>query len=236
MIRVLIADDQQLVRDGTRLILESEFDIRVVGEAASGNEAVTLAQELAPDVVLMDIRMPDGDGISATRLIASREGPAPAVVVLTLFGEDQYLFGALEAGAVGFLLKDADADQMLTAVRLAAETGAGIVSPELIRRVLAEFRRRKARRGREQPDHGVALTDDEIAAEAIDLARLTPREVEVIRAVGAGMVNSEIALLLQVEVGSVKNYLNRVLKKLRAFDVHNRAQIVAWAMRNQLTR
>lgn len=216
MIRVLIADDQLVVRSGFRLFLRDEEDIEVVGEASSGVEAVRKARELDADVVLMDIRMPGGDGITATRKLAGPDVADPiAVIIVTTFDLDEYIFGALESGAAGFLLKDADPTALAWAVRAAAR-GDGMVSPSVTRRVIAEFARRQ------QPRASHTLPSPTL---------LTSRELEIVQALTRGMSNQEIADELHLEVGTVKTHLNRITTKL---GLRDRVQTVIWAFQQNL--
>ena len=207
-IRVLIADDQELVSTGFRMILSAHEDIEVVGEAADGAAAVELALRLRPDVVLMDIRMPRMDGIEATRRILAdpRAGDA-RVVVLTTFDADEYVYEALAAGASGFLLKDGPADELLRAVRVVA-AGESLLSPAVTTRVIERF----ARRGGLRP--------------APALEELTPRELEVLRLLARGLSNAEIAERLVIGDATVKTHVARVLLKL---DVRDRVQAVVAA-------
>jgi DNA-binding NarL/FixJ family response regulator len=207
MIRVLIADDQALVRTGFRVILDAEPDLQVVGEAADGREAVDLVQQKRPDVVLMDIRMPNLDGIEATRHLTALPR-APRVLMLTTFDLDQYVYEALRAGASGFLLKDAGADELLHGVRVVA-AGEALLSPSITRRLIADYARRPP--ASEQP-----------AA----LAELTPRELEVLRLLARGLSNGEIARELVLGEATVKTHVARVFQKL---DLHDRAQAVVLA-------
>lgn len=209
MIRVLIADDQASVRRALRAYLETQDDIQVTDEASSGPEAVALARTHRPDVVLMDVRMPGGDGISATASLAGVTVAEPIpVVVITTFDLDEYLFGALENGAAGFLLKDAPPTHIIDAVRAAA-TGEGLVSPAVTRRVISEFARRRTPT---QP--GSAVLD------------LTSRERDVLAALTQGYSNAEIAEELFIEVGTVKTHVSSIILKL---GVRDRVQAIVWA-------
>ncbi|GGP02600.1 response regulator transcription factor [Nonomuraea glycinis] len=190
-IRVLVADDHAAVRAGIVMILDGVDDIEVVGEAADGVEAVALAGETRPDVVLMDVRMPRMDGISATRELAG----VADVLILTTFDIDEYVFGALRAGAAGFLLKNTDADSLIDAVRLVAK-GDGLISPGVTRRLISAFAEQAPRR------------------EQADTTVLTPREREVLACVGRGMSNAEIARELDMAEATTKTHVSRVLNKL----------------------
>ena len=212
-IRVLIADDERLVRAGFRMILKAEPDIEVVGEAADGIEAVSLAIDLCPDVVLMDIRMPQLDGLEATRRILSDRKLRPCVLVLTTFGLDEYVYEALRAGASGFLLKDAPEDQLLAAIRVAAEGGA-MFTPAATRRLIEEFARQMS--PKEAPRA---------------LAELTPRETEVLRLIAAGLSNHEIAARLVVSEHTAKTHVARILQKL---GLRDRVQAVVLAYESGL--
>jgi DNA-binding NarL/FixJ family response regulator len=206
-IRVLLADDQRLVRAGFRMILKAESDIEIVGEAEDGAAAVERARETNPDVVLMDVRMPGLDGIQATRRIVSGGEPRPRVVVLTTFDLDEYVYEALRAGASGFLLKDVPEDQLVAAIRVAADGGA-MFSPSATRRLIEEL----ARRSPHQPPPG--------------LAELTPRELDVLRLVARGMSNAEIAARLVISEHTGKTHVAHILGKL---DVRDRVQAVVVA-------
>ena len=216
MIRVLLADDQALVRAGFRALLDAEDDIEVAGEAGDGEEAVRLAKDLAPDVVLMDIRMPGLDGLAATRRIA--EDPALAdvrIVILTTFDLDDYVFEALRAGASGFLVKDTEPSELIQAVRVVA-AGEALLSPAITRRLIAEF----ATRAKEPPP-----TDE--------LERLTDREREVLTLVASGLSNDEIAGRLFMSPATAKTHVSRAMTKLGARD---RAQLVVFAYEAGLVR
>ncbi|MGA1813098.1 response regulator transcription factor [Frondihabitans sp. 4ASC-45] len=216
MIRVLVADDQPLVRAGITALLGAEADIEVVAVAADGGEALELARRTAPDVACLDIRMPVRNGIEVARELCGPDAdPVVPVLILTTFGLDDYLFGALEAGASGFLLKDADPDVIIRAVRQVA-AGNGTVDQALTRRVLREFVSRRSL----QP-----VTGDR----ADDL--LTVREREVLMLLAQGMSNEEIAAELVVEVSTVKSHLARMLPKL---GVRSRLQAVVWAYQNRI--
>ena len=209
-IRIVIADDQPLVRAGLRMLLSSVTDIEVVGEATNGEEAVTLARDLAPDVVLMDIRMPGTDGLQATeRILSSPDLSTVRVVILTTFDVDEYIFEALERGASGFLLKDAEPDEILRAIRAAA-SGDAVLSPGVARRLIADYARRPRRR--------------EVAAGALDA--LTDREREVMTLIARGLSNDEIAKRLWVSPLTAKTHVSRILSKLGARD---RAQLIVLA-------
>ena len=216
MITVLLADDQALVRAGFRALLDGQEDIEVVGEAGDGDEALRLAAEQRPDVVLMDIRMPGVDGLTATRAIAGDARlDSTKVVILTTFGLDEYVFEAIRAGASGFLLKDTEPRDLLHAVRVAAD-GDALLSPAVTRRLLQEFAARS--------------TDFRPSA---DLDRLTDREREVMALAAEGLTNGEIAQRLFVSPATAKTHISRAMVKLGARD---RAQLVVMAYESGLIR
>ncbi len=215
MIRVLLADDQALVRAGFHLLIDSAPDIEVAGEAGNGEEAVGLAREAKPDVILMDIRMPVLDGIEATRRIATDESLAAVrVLILTTFEADEYVFEALRAGAAGFVLKDIEPADLLQAIRVVA-SGESLLAPSVTRRLIAAFA------GRTGPRKSAAK----------DLSALNDREREVLALVGVGKSNHEIASELFVSPATVKTHVSRVMSKLYA---HDRAQLVVAAYENGL--
>jgi DNA-binding NarL/FixJ family response regulator len=215
-VRVLICDDQALVRAGFRKLLESAAGIEVVGEAEDGLQAVELAARRAPDVVLMDIRMPRVDGIEATRRIAHGPRPEARVLILTTFGLDDYVFGSLRAGASGFMLKDAPPEELLSAIAVVAR-GEALLAPAITRSVIEEFARRS-------PDQEPPLPA---------LAELTERELEVLRLIAAGRSNAEIAAALVVTGATVKTHVGHVLMKL---GVRDRVQAVILAYESGLVR
>jgi DNA-binding NarL/FixJ family response regulator len=208
-IRVLVADDQEIVRTGLRMILDAQPGITVVGEAADGGEAVARARELRPDVCLLDIRMPGMDGIEATRALAGPQVDEPlAVVVITTFDLDEYVYGALLAGARGFLLKDAGPELLVQAVHAAA-SGDALIEPKVTGRLLAAFTESRARQPTAQP-----------------VEPLTDREEQVLATVARGRTNAEIASELHISLSTVKTHVASLMTKLGA---RNRVEIVMWA-------
>ncbi len=210
---VLVADDQDLVRTGLRMILDAQPGIEVVGEAPDGRVAVDLARRLRPDVCLFDIRMPELDGIEATRLLAGPGVSDPlAIVVITTFDLDEYVHGALKAGARGFLLKDAGPDLLVQAINAAA-AGDALIAPSITARLLKEFAR-------------PADPADVAAAPSQPIDPLTDREEEVLITVASGLTNSEIAGQLHISLSTVKSHLASLMSKLGA---RNRVEIAMWA-------
>lgn len=216
MIRVLIADDQALVRSGFRMILEARADLEVVGEAENGETAIELARELEPDVVLMDVRMPVLDGVEATRRLLEA-GSEARVIILTTFDLDEYVFEALRAGASGFLLKDVQPAQLVEAIRVVA-SGEALLAPSITRRLLDRF---------------AASLDASLRTPPPELDSLTPRELEILRLIAGGLTNAEIASELFVSETTVKTHVSSVLHKL---NLRDRVQAVVLAYEAGLVR
>ncbi len=211
-IRVLIADDHTLFRKGVRTMLEAEEDMQVVGEAATGQEALEQARALMPDVILMDIKMPDLDGVAAARVL-HREMPHIGIIFVTMFEDDEFVFRGLQAGGRGYILKDADPETMLRAIR-AVSHGESLLGPTIAQKVLRQF---AALPGRQAP-----LVDE-----------LTPRELEVLTLIAEGHPNKEIAQKLSISEKTVKNHINNIFSKLHVYD---RTQAMLYAIRKGLVK
>ncbi len=218
-IRILIVDDHTLFRTGIRKMLEAETDISVVGEAATGREALDQARSLMPDVILMDIKMPEPegsgralDGIEATRILY-REMPHVGIIFCTVFEDDEFVFAGLQAGGRGYILKDDDPDTMLRAIRAVAH-GESLLGPTVAQKVMRQF---SALPGKQKP-----LVDD-----------LTPREMEVLKLIGSGLTNRQIAEELVISEKTVKNHINNVFSKLHVYD---RSQAILYAIREGLVK
>jgi DNA-binding NarL/FixJ family response regulator len=216
VIGVLIVDDQDLVREGLRMLLEAEADVRVVGEAGNGSQALAQARRLDPDVVLMDVRMPEMDGIEATAKLV-RSGSRARVLMLTTFDLDEYVYHAMKAGASGFLLKDASGEQLAHAVR-AVSSGQALLAPAITRRLIEDFCR--------GPAPGEPAADGATG-------RLSERELEVVRLVAEGLSNAEIAARLYLSEATVKSHIARTLAKL---GLRDRVQIAVFAYENGIVR
>jgi DNA-binding NarL/FixJ family response regulator len=218
-IRVLLADDLELMRMGFRMVIESQPDMEIVGEAADGRQAIQAVAELAPEVVLMDVRMPELDGIEATRRIVASDSSA-RILVLTTFDLDEYAYAALKAGASGFLLKDAQPTDLLAAIRAVA-SGDAVIAPSVTRRLLSRF---------------IEVLPDAPAlhpSEHPGLEQLTPREREVLLEVARGRSNAEIAARLVLSEATIKTHVGRVLMKL---SLRDRVQIVVFAYEHGLVQ
>jgi len=211
-IRVLLADDHELFRSGIRRLLESASDLEVVGEAATGRDTVRLVEDLAPDIVLLDIAMPELSGIDAARLIKTTS-PRTGIIMLTVHADEEFLFEAIKAGAMGYLLKDASAEELLRAIRV-IHSGEGLLAPSLAAKVMREFAR-----SRERTDLAAVITP------------LTQREVEILQHVATGLANKEIAHRLAISERTVKNHLSNIMEKLH---VNSRTQAAVYALRSGL--
>ncbi|MGD9049839.1 MAG: response regulator transcription factor [Anaerolineae bacterium] len=211
-VNILIVDDHTLFRTGVRRMLEAEEDMRVVGEAATGVEALEQARALMPDVILMDIKMPDLDGVQAARTL-HREMPHVGIIFVTMFEDDEFIFKGLQAGGRGYILKDADPDTMLRAIRAVAH-GESLLGSTVAQKVMRQF---SALPGKQAP-----LVDD-----------LTPRELEVLKLIAEGRSNSEIAKELVISEKTVKNHINNIFSKLHVYD---RSQAMLYAIRKGLVK
>jgi DNA-binding NarL/FixJ family response regulator len=216
-VRVLIVDDQSLVRAGFRMILDAETDIDVVGEAADGLEAVIAARDTDPDVILMDVRMPNVDGLEATRRLLDGRESGPRILILTTFDLDEYVYEALRAGASGFLLKDTPPEQLVEAIHVVA-SGEALLSPSITKRVIEQFVARPPESTRKPPP---------------ELEELTARELEMLRYLARGLSNAEIAKEAFVSETTVKTHVARILMKLRLRD---RVQAVVFAYENGIVQ
>jgi DNA-binding NarL/FixJ family response regulator len=215
-VRILVVDDQALIRSGLRMILEADPGMNVIGEAANGREAVEMGKRLQPDVVLMDVRMPVMDGIKATRkLVDGGLQSGPRVLILTTFDLDEYIYAAIRAGASGFLLKDAPPDDLIHAIRVVA-AGEALLAPTVTRRLIEEF---------------AARPEPNAQPEGMD--QLTDREIEVLRSLAAGLSNAEIADALFVSEATVKTHISHILTKL---ELRDRVQAVVVAYESGLVR
>jgi two-component system NarL family response regulator len=211
-ISVLIADDHTLFRKGVRKMVEAEEDMEVVGEAATGREALDHARALMPDVILMDIKMPDLDGVSAARTLR-REMPHVGIIFVTMFQDDEFVFQGLQAGGRGYILKDADPETMLRAIRAVAH-GESLLGPTIAEKVMHQFAM--------PPGQKTPVVDD-----------LTPREVEVLALIAEGLSNKEIASELTISEKTVKNHINNIFSKLHLYD---RSQAILYAIRKGLVK
>lgn len=215
MIKVLLADDQELIRQSPSFVMSKQEDIEMVGTAANGCEALELVEEKQPDVVLLDIRMPEMDGVECTRRI-KQEFPGIKVIILTTFDDDDYVFDALRYGASGYLLKGVSVDGLTNAVREAAR-GGSIIAPDVASKVLQMFSR-------------MAQGDVQVRVNKKNALELTKMERQVIREVGCGLSNKEIAGRLYLSEGTVRNYISSILRKL---ELRDRTQLAIWAVQNQ---
>ena len=215
MIKVLLADDQELIRQSLSFVMSKQEDIEMVGTAANGREALELVEEKRPDVVLLDIRMPEMDGVECTRRI-KQEFPGIKVIILTTFDDDDYVFDALRYGASGYLLKGVSVDGLTNAVREAAR-GGSFIAPDVASMVLQMFSR-------------MAQGDVQVRVNKKNALELTKMEWQVIREVGCGLSNKEIAGRLYLSEGTVRNYISNILRKL---ELRDRTQLAIWAVQNQ---
>jgi len=214
-VRVVIADDQALVRAGLKMVFEVEPDSEIVGEAADGDEAIAVAEQTRPDVILMDVRMPKRDGLEATRCILEGRKNGPRILMLTTFDRDEYVYEALRAGASGFVLKDIPPERLVDAVRVVA-SGQALLAPSITRRLIEEFVRRPPQSARLRP---------------AEIEDLTPREREMLGFIARGLSNSEIAARAFVSELTVKTHVSRILMKL---GLRDRVQAVVYAYENGL--
>jgi DNA-binding NarL/FixJ family response regulator len=217
--RVLLVDDQELMRMGFRMVMETQPDLEIVGEASNGAEAVAAVRDLRPDVVLIDVRMPEMDGVQATRLIVE-SGSEARIIILTTFDLDEYVYAALRAGASGFLLKDTPPEDLLSAIRAVA-SGDAVVAPSITRRLLANYA------------HRLPSPEEDEHPEDRRLELLTSREHEVLLLVARSLSNAEIAEQLVLSEATVKTHVGRILAKL---DLRDRVQIVVFAYENGLIK
>ncbi|MFD5214359.1 response regulator [Microbacterium sp. NPDC058345] len=231
MIRVLLVDDHAMLRAGFRTILDTQPDIEVIAEAATGAEGVELAVRLQPDVITMDVQMPDMDGIEATRRIVAEPAVAAPIAIVTTFDRDDYLFQALEAGASGFLLKNAGPEELISAVRALA-SGEGILAPEVTRRVLARFTASAAPVADSVGSAPGKAAGRAPAAGGVLIEPLTEREQDVLTLMADARSNAEIASALFIGEATVKTHVSRILQKLGARD---RVQAVVFAHRHGLS-
>lgn len=214
-IKILIADDQSIIREGLKLILDMEEDLKVVGVATNGQEALKLTEELEPDVVLMDIRMPILDGVAATKRICEM-GLNTRIIILTTFSDDQYIFEALKAGAKGYLLKDVPSNELADSIRMVMRGGM-LIHPEVAVKVV---------KGLSNPSK-----EQEVSAAQRQPEALTTREIEIVRLIGQGRTNKEIAAELYLSEGTIKNHITNILSKLYLRD---RTQLALYAAQNKL--
>lgn len=204
MIKILLVDDQKLVRQGIHFLLESENDLHVIGQAANGLEAIEASNNLDPDVILMDIRMPEMDGVQATRAILENQ-PNIGIIILTTFDDDEYIFEGLKAGARGYLLKDVSSEELAAAIRTVYQGGA-LIQPSITRKVLSEFSRLAANPPTTKLPNTVLVEP------------LTEREMEVLKAISEGLSNKEISQKLFITEGTVKNHVSNLIAKLNVRD------------------